>query len=216
MTIAHSMNLDDPDSLTKEEAFYDACNRYDAETVYFNSTHNFYSGVLPSRELAEALVPYHRLLVTKHFPKHTIFRSQVVRNVPGKVVNPHIDPRLYHMLSHRVHAVLTTNSACGHVYFDEGTHEAKILKMPAGFLYDFDNITPHAAFNLGQTGRLHIISDVIDTKWVIKYNSTFKKNPNYIVPGTEEKYYRHLRAIEAKYGGPEGLRQHYQQALNTL
>ena len=213
--VAASVNLDDPNSLTKEEAFYDACNRYDAETAYFNAEHNFYSGVLPSRDLAERLKRYHEVLTTKYFPNHLVFRSQVVRNVPGRIVHPHIDPRLYHKLSHRVHAVLTTNEQCGHVYFDEATHEASILKMEAGYLYDFDNITPHGAFNLGTTPRLHIISDVIDLKWIAKYNHIFQKNPNFIAPGTYDEYYVHLRAIEERYGGNDGLRKHYELAVNT-
>jgi len=214
-TITRAVDLEAPESLTKEEAFFDACNRYDAETRYFNEQHNYYSGVLPSKALATAMAPYHALLTTRYFPNHVVFRSQVVRNVPDRVVNPHIDPRLYHALSHRVHAVLVTNDRCGHVYFDEETHEAEVVKMEAGQLYDFDNITPHAAFNLGTTDRLHIISDVIDRRWTIQYAPTFKKNPNYIAPGTFDRYYEHLAAIETRYGGKDGLRRHYESVVNT-
>ncbi len=213
--VAHSVNLDDEASLTKEEAFFDACNRYDAETDYFNAQHNYYSSVLPSRELADRLEFYHRILTTRYFPNHIVFRSQVVRNVPGRIVNPHIDPRLYHRLSHRVHAVLSTNDRCGHVYFDEKTQDTEIRQMLAGNLYDFDNITPHAAFNLGTTGRLHIISDVMHRSHAVRYDRLFKTNPNFIPPGVHDEYYQHLQAIEARYGGKDGLRQHYLDHINT-
>lgn len=213
--IAASVNLDDPNSLTKEEAFLDSCNRYEAETEYFNAEHNFYSGVLPSKDLANRLQSYHDLLTTKYFPNHTIFRSQIVRNVPGGIIHPHIDPRVYHSVSHRVHAVLMTNDSCAHVYFDETTYEAEFIKMDVGFLYDFDNLTPHAAFNLGRTSRLHIISDVIDFTSLRKYERSFRANPNYTAPGTFAKYRKHQNAIDARYGGAQGLKRLYEQSINT-
>jgi hypothetical protein len=212
--IVAAVNLDDPASLAKDEAFFNACNRYDAETDYFNAKHSYYSEVLPSKELALRMSGYHELLTTKYFPDHIIFRSQVVRSLPGKIVSPHIDLRLYHQLSHRVHAVLSTNERCRHVYFDEAAYEMDVVKMEAGFLYDFDNVTPHATFNFGTTNRIHIISDVIDKKWALRYKSIFLSNPNFIPPGLFDLYYTHLRGIEARYGGKEGLQLHYEQSIN--
>ena len=212
--VVASLDLNDPRTLTKEEAFYDACHRYDAETQFFNATHNFYSGVLPSPELADKLQPYFEYL-KKFFPRHVIFRAQVVRNVPGAVVHPHIDPRLYHRLSHRVHAVLQTNDQARHVYFDESTSAAEFHQMEVGKLYDFDNITPHGAFNLGTTSRIHIITDVIDKAYVSMYRKVFEANPNYIEPGTEDKYYGFLSSIHNLYGGNEGLRKLYAQTVRA-
>lgn len=210
------VNLDDPASLTKEEAFYDACNRYDAETQFFHSGQNFYSGVLPSKELAELKKPFHEWLFANFYPEHTIYRSQVVRNVPGMVVNPHIDPRLYHKLSHRVHAVLKTNDKARHVYFDESSgYDMMFMQMDAGWLYDFDNITPHAAFNLGTTDRIHIITDVISNADLVKYGALMRGNSNYIASGVFDEYYRHLNAINARYGGKPGVRAAYQAHLDA-
>lgn len=214
LDVAATLDLNNPNSLTKEEAFMDACNRYDAETDFFNKQHNYYSGVLPSIDLTKKLKPYHDMILGL-FPDHTIFRSQVVRNVPGKVVHPHIDPRLYHRLSHRVHAVLATNERARHVYFDAADkHAASFHKMDEGFIYDFDNITPHAAFNLGTTGRLHVITDVISNQNLEEFGELIKNNPNYIPPGVETEYYNHLRLIAIRYGGKAQLRTHYERSVN--
>lgn len=212
---AKIVDLDDPLSLTKEEAFFDACNRYDAETEFFNEKNNFYSSVLPSAELARIFLPYHEYLLESFFPDHVVFRSQVVRNIPGAIVNPHIDPRLYHRLSHRVHAVLRTNDRSRHVYFNEKNQDVEYLKMNAGFIYDFDNISPHAAFNLGDTGRLHIITDIIPGPAYRQLRPLFLKNPNHIPPEVEDEYYHHLRAINARYGGKAGLRATYEDHLRS-
>jgi hypothetical protein len=210
-SVASTLNLDDPNSLTKEEAFYDACNRYDSETAFFNAAHNYYSGVLPSAELTERLKPYHAR-VLELFPDHTIFRSQVVRNVPGRIVHPHIDPRLYHRLSHRVHAVLTTNDHARHVYFEpDRGYTMSFHKMEAGYIYDFDNITPHAAFNLGTTGRLHVITDVIPNSDLEKNLEIMQQNPNFIEPGVESEYYHHLKIIGIRYGNGDKLRAIYER-----
>ena len=212
---ASCVDLNDSASLTKEDAFLGACNRYEIETRYFHSGQSFYSGVLPSLELTRHLERYHHLLTTKYFPDHVIFRAQVVRNLPGKIIHPHIDLRLYHQLAHRIHAVLTTNEKCGHVYFDEATYEAKICHMHSGNLYDFDNITPHAAFNLGQTDRVHVISDVIHPQHLQRYEHIFRVNPNFTLPKSLADYQVHLNAINSKYGQKEGLYQYYLDNINS-
>ncbi len=210
------VNLDDPASLTKEEAFFDSCNRYDAQTAFFNAEHNYFSGVLPSSAVTEKLAPYLTYLTNAVLPYHTIFRCQVVRNIPGRCVRPHIDPRLYHEFSHRIHAVLDTNDRCGHVYFDENDgYKMEVNAMKAGYLYDFDNITPHSAFNLGTTDRLHIITDVIPTAFMEKYRHIFEENPNFVRGGVKDSYYRHVEGVKARYGDDEGLKQTYLNYLAT-
>ena len=212
LEICTELDFTNPLSITQEEAFYGACSRYEAETAFFNEKHNFYSETLPSPELTKKLAPYHALL-KNIFPDHEIFRSQVVCNFPGEVVRPHIDPRLYHRLSHRVHLVLKTNPASAHVHFDQ--HQNIILAhLKEGWLYDFDNITPHSAFNLGETNRLHIITDVIPNAALRLHRQLFDTNPNFIPAGVYDEYYAELEKILRRYSGHEGLIQEYLGRVN--
>lgn len=210
----HSVDLSNPASLTKEEAFFDACHRYEVETSFFNSDKFFYSGgVTPSAVLTQKLRPYFEYL-DQFFPNHTVFRAQVVKNIPGRMVKPHIDPRLYHSLSHRLHAVLQTNEASGHVYFNENkSYDMEIFQMPTGFLYDFDNITPHSAFNLGVSDRIHVITDLMPIDVLRARKENLIDNPNYTIPGTFDTYHRHVKAVNDRYGGEEGLREEYLRRL---
>jgi hypothetical protein len=215
-TIAETVDLDNPQSLALEEAFFHVCNRYDAETDFFNEVHNFHSDVLPNKTLAQRLQPYYDYVITHFLPDHVVFRSQVVKNLPGKIVHPHIDPRIYHRLSHRVHAVLSTNDRCRHVYFNSAdNYSTTFFKMEPDFIYDFDNITPHAAFNLGDSDRLHVITDIIHKDNLEKYRHIFEKNPNALMPTTYDEYYQHLSAINEKYGDKDGLQAYYLAHLDN-
>ena len=64
---------------------------------------------------------------------------------------------------------------------------------------DFDNITPHSAFNYGTTERIHIICDIVDNKIVERLETALNGNPNATNPTTVEEYYAHLKNIENRY-----------------
>ena len=212
----HAVDLSNPESLCKEEAFFDTCNRYDAQTEFFDADHNYFSGVVPDPRITSTLKPYTDYVCGTLFPDHMVFRCQVVRNIPGKCIKPHIDPRIYHEYSHRVHAVLQTNDGCGHVYFDESAgYKMDIQFMPAGFIYDFDNITPHSAFNLGPTDRIHVITDVIPREFVTKHRVMLTDNPNIVRKGVRDSYYQHVAGVTARYGDDSVLRAAYLKFLQT-
>ena len=72
-------------------------------------------------------------------------------------------------------------------------------KMTEGIITDFDNITPHSAFNYGNTERIHIICDIVENKIVEKLESALDGNPNATNLATVEEYYMHLKNIETRY-----------------
>jgi hypothetical protein len=182
------MDWDSINLLTKEEAFYDQSYRYEAVTKYFNEDSFFYSKLPPSNDTTKKLKPYTDYLLTELFPGYSIFRCQIVCLKSGQNVYPHIDPRYYHKYGKRIHLPLKINNESFHVHF-----------IPEGMITDFDNITPHSAFNYGTTARIHIICDIVENSIVQKLEKVLNGNPNATNPETVQEYYTHLKNIEDRY-----------------
>lgn len=195
-----SLDWNNEDHLTKEEAFFNQSFRYEASTEYFNEDQYFYSNIAPSTKTTEALKPYTDYLFANLFPGYTLFRSQVVCLKPGANVYPHIDPRYYHAYGKRIHLPLQINSGSYHVHFrPEENYDLTFSKMTEGIITDFDNITPHAAFNYGTSERIHIICDIVKDTTVVKLKDALGGNPNATNKKTIDEYYFHLKNIEARY-----------------
>lgn len=195
-----TLNWDDTDLLTKEEAFYDQSYRYEAVTKFFNEKSFYYSKLPPSNKITEDLKPYTDFLLTNLFPNHTSFRCQIVRLNPGQNVYPHIDPRYYHKYGKRIHLPLSVTDQSFHVHFrPENNYDMTFSKMTEGIITDFDNITPHSAFNYGTTSRIHIICDIVENSIVQKLEKVLDGNPNATNPETVKEYYTHLKNIEDRY-----------------
>lgn len=188
------------DLLSKEEAFFDQSYRYEAVTKFFNEKSFFYSKLPPSSKITEDLKPFTDYLLTEIFPNYTIFRCQIVRLNPGQNVYPHLDPRYYHRYGKRIHLPLKVTNESFHVHFQpENNYDMIFSKMTEGIITDFDNITPHSAFNYGNTERIHIICDIVENKIVEKLESALDGNPNATNLATVEEYYMHLKNIETRY-----------------
>ena len=203
------------DLLTKEEAFFDQSFRYEAITKYFNEKLFFHSKLPPSAEIAEKIKPFVDYLLTEMFPGFTIFRCQVVCLKPGQNVYPHTDPRYYHIYGKRVHLPLQINDQSFHLHFrPEDDYEISFSKMTEQMITDFDNITPHAAFNYGNTNRIHIICDILKQSAADKIEEVFKGYPNATNQKVLDEYYEHLAKIEAKYQcNYKDLKPHYLERM---
>lgn len=212
------INWDDEDLLTKEEAFYNQSYRYEAVTKFFNEQSFYYSNLPPSSKITQDLKPYTDYLMTEVFPDYTIFRCQVVRLNPGQNVYPHIDPRYYHKYGKRIHLPLQVNNRSFHIHFrPEDDYEMSFSKMTEGVITDFDNITPHSAFNYGDTPRIHIICDIVKNTIIEKLEAALDGNPNATNPATVEEYYVHLKKIEEKYNCQyQDLKEHYLERMPKL
>lgn len=206
-----SLNWNNDDLLTKEEAFFNQSYRYEAVTEYFNEKSYFYSNIPPSSSTTEGLKIYVDYILDTHFPEYEVFRCQVVCLKPGQNVYPHIDPRYYHAHGKRIHLPLKINDKSYHIHFrPENNYDMTFSKMAAGIITDFDNITPHAAFNYGDDNRVHIITDIVKKTTVVKLKDAFGGNPNATNQKTIDEYYLHLRKIEERYGcNYKDLKPHY-------
>ena len=208
-------NWNNDDLLTKEEAFYDQSFRYEAITKYFNEKSYYHSKLPPAVETTEKVKPYVDYLLTELFPNFTIFRCQVVCLKPGQNVYPHTDPRYYHSYGKRIHLPLQINDRSYHLHFrPENDYEISFSKMTEQMITDFDNITPHAAFNYGSTNRIHIICDILKQSIADKIEEAFKGYPNATNKKTVEEYYIHLAKIEEKYQcNYRDLKPHYLERM---
>jgi hypothetical protein len=203
------------DLLTKEEAFYDQSFRYEAITKYFNEKSFFFSKLPPTQETTDKIKPYTDYLMNTLFPDYALFRCQIVCLKPGQNVYPHTDPRYYHIYGKRIHLPLLINNESFHVHFPpEQDYDMKFSKMHFGIITDFDNITPHAAFNYGSTNRIHIICDVVKKDTVLKIEAAAGGNSNATSQKVIDEYYMHLSKIEERYNCKHTeLKDHYLERM---
>lgn len=199
-TFVNETDWGSDDLLTKEEAFYDQSFRYEAITKYFNEKSFFFSKLPPTQETTDKIKPYTDYLMNTLFPEYALFRCQIVCLKPGQNVYPHTDPRYYHIYGKRIHLPLLINDKSFHIHFlPKQNYDMKFSKMHEGIITDFDNITPHAAFNYGTTNRIHIICDVVKNDTVLKIESAAGGNSNATSQKTIDEYYIHLAKIEDRY-----------------
>ena len=205
------------DLLTKEEAFYDQSFRYEAITKYFNEKSFFFSKLPPTQETTDKIKPYTDYLMGTLFPEYELFRCQVVCLKPGQNVYPHTDPRYYHIYGKRIHLPLLINDESFHIHFlPEQNYDMQFSKMHEGVITDFDNITPHAAFNYGTTNRIHIICDVVKKSTALKIEEGSGGNSNATSQKTVDEYYVHLANIEKRYQCKHTeLKDHYINEMPT-
>jgi hypothetical protein len=194
------MDWSNDNLLTKEEAFFDQSYRYEAVTKYFNEKSFFYSKLPPTEETGKTIQPYTDYLLTDLFPDYSMFRSQIVCLKPGQNIYPHIDLRYYHTYGKRIHLPLQINDKSFHVHFDSNNNYDMIFsKMSEGVITDFDNITPHSAFNYGETDRIHIICDVVKNSVITRLEEALDGNTNSTNNKNIEDYYTHIKNIETRY-----------------
>ena len=205
------------DLLAKDEAFYDHSFRYEAITKYFNEKSFFFSKLPPTQETTDKIKPYTDYLMGTLFPECVLFRCQVVCLKPGQNVYPHTDPRYYHMYGKRIHLPLLINDESFHIHFlPEQNYDMQFSKMHEGVITDFDNITPHSAFNYGTTNRIHIICDVVKKSTALKIEEGSGGNANATSQKTVDEYYVHLANIEKRYQCKHTeLKDHYINEMPT-
>jgi hypothetical protein len=106
--------------------------------------------------------------VMQMFPNYTILKSEISTCIPGVEQTIHIDPRVFHRFSKRVHLPIVTNDFSFLEIDNTRYHLEKYS------IYEFNNLKPHRSLNLGNTIRTHIIFDIIDQTWLNKILETEK------------------------------------------
>ena len=105
------------------------------------------------------------------WPNHRYIKGEISHCPPGDKQGYHIDHRIFHRFSHRVHIPITTNMLCSLKVETEYRHLAQ------GEIWTFNNIKLHASENLGTTSRVHIVVDIMDqeifNQIVLKYSEFY-------------------------------------------
>lgn len=105
--------------------------------------------------------------ILKKFPNSTYVKGEISCCFPFSEQRFHIDPRMFHRYSKRVHLPLTTNNDC---FLDI---EKNSFHLERGKLYEFNNLKLHRSKNLGTINRVHIIVDIIDLDTLTKCKKIF-------------------------------------------
>ncbi len=108
-----------------------------------------------------------------YFPNARFIKGEMYCCRPGMTQSTHIDPKLMHRFCHRLHIPLLTNDQC-FLQVEENHYHLETYKI-----YEFNNLLPHRSYNHGNSNRIHLIIDVMDSiifnKFVIqnKYQMLF-------------------------------------------
>ncbi|WP_442809162.1 aspartyl/asparaginyl beta-hydroxylase domain-containing protein [Trinickia soli] len=81
---------------------------------------------------------------------------------PGKEIKPHYDAGGYYKFHNRIHVPLCTAPTCR---MQSGM---QTFHMEVGNIYLFQNLQVHSAHNGSNVDRLHLILDVLDTRYSAK------------------------------------------------
>ena len=97
---------------------------------------------------------------------------------PGAKIKPHKDGGEYYKYHNRIHIPLITAPEVTMFADDEPYH------MDVGNVYLFQNLRRHSVVNNSETGRIHLIVDVLDTRYDAQfyqqYQSVLIVNPIWI------------------------------------
>jgi hypothetical protein len=105
------------------------------------------------------------------WPNYRFVKGEISHCPPGEKQGFHVDPRVFHRFSHRVHVPITTNPQCSLKIINEKQHLAQ------GEIWTFNNVISHASENLGTTSRVHIVVDIMKQetfdKILLKYSEPY-------------------------------------------
>lgn len=104
--------------------------------------------------------------VMQLFPNYTILKGEISTCMPGVEQRTHVDPRVFHRFSKRLHLPIITNDFS---FLEVDNTQYHLEKYN---IYEFNNLKPHRSLNLGNTIRTHIIIDIIDQTWLNKILET--------------------------------------------
>jgi hypothetical protein len=119
--------------------------------------------------------------ILKFFPKSTYVKGEISCCFPSSEQTFHIDPRVFHKYSKRIHLPLLSNEQS---FLDI---EDKSFHLDRGKLYEFNNMKRHRSKNLGNTIRVHIILDIISLLILTQCQKLLGKNFYKSVIYTDQK-----------------------------
>ena len=104
--------------------------------------------------------------ICKNFQGCSVFWAAIISINPNQRYPVHVDSRLFHPYSKRLHIPIDYDVGSYHIHFhknNEGHWEDTISLMEVGYMYEFDNQTPHSAENLSINARKILVVDIMET-----------------------------------------------------
>jgi hypothetical protein len=99
--------------------------------------------------LEQVVAPY-------NFRLNTYPRVMLARLAAGYAIDRHRDGEGAFLFTHKIHIPIQTNDRASFFIKDKSFH------LQEGFAYEVNNLDVHAAENLGETDRIHLIFEVFD------------------------------------------------------
>lgn len=153
-----ALNPARPETLTTEEVFRGSHRLVGTCKFIPSSSAQRFSLENRSSELAEIASPYIQLL-KQHFPGHEAVMIQCATLPPGIELKWHVDPFMYHSLSHKIHFPVITVPEARFETYSAGKITSEHLM--AGHAVEINNLMYHRAVNHGSSNRIHLIIDMM-------------------------------------------------------
>lgn len=129
--------------------------------------------------------------ISNLFPNHNFIKGEIYY-LPGNTYqNLHVDPKVFHRFSHRVHIPIVTTGD-SFLQIGENAYNLKPFNI-----YSFNNVVYHRSLNKSQDPRIHIVVDVINRDM---HSMLLKKNVDIwgvdLTPGTSDvsDYFKKITA----------------------
>ena len=119
----------------------------------FREQHGYSDLEIELLRSCDALI--HWIKSINEFKDYSVARGEFATLMPNSKLGWHIDPRMFHTMSNRLHIPLVTNERCNQLWVDQTLH------MEVGYLYELNNGVLHSAENFGIVSRCHLILDVM-------------------------------------------------------
>lgn len=136
-------------------------------TSFANYTQNLTSKEVEIKLKCMDLINY----VLSYFEDFIAVKGEISCCFPDSSQKFHIDPRIFHRYSKRIHVPLYTNQDA---YLEI---EGNRYHLGENKIYEFNNMKKHRSLNLGKENRIHLILDIIKkedyTRCIKKFGKTF-------------------------------------------
>jgi Aspartyl/Asparaginyl beta-hydroxylase len=115
-----------------------------------------------TNSIVEKCVPIFNEIHT-FFPNYKFLKCEIYNCPSSTEQGLHIDHRIFHEFSSRLHVPLYTNDNCFLQIGDEHHH---LLEFHC---YEFNNMVKHRSYNNGNTQRIHLVFDVLKQSYYDKF-----------------------------------------------
>lgn len=97
--------------------------------------------------------------ISSLFPYHVFVKAELYCIHGDTIQDTHVDPRIFHRFSHRVHIPLIVTDK-SYLKINDNLYHLEPFNI-----YTFNNVAPHCSMNLGIGRRIHLVVDIMPSLW---------------------------------------------------